>query len=130
MEKMTLKEMYGEIINLAIENDREDIVTFCEGRIEQINKKNAKAKSSDKKLTDEQIAIRSAIVEYLKTVDKASVGQICVAIGVSSNQKVTGNLTQLKKQGIVAEPIKEKKVNYYSLVPTETVEEEVEGGDE
>lgn len=121
---MTLRDYYNEIIALATENEREDIIAFCEDRIAKIDKKNASSKGSEKKLTDEQIAIRKAIVEYLSTVDKASVGQICVAIGISSNQKVTGNLTQLKKQGVVAEPIREKKVNYYSLVPTETETEE------
>lgn len=119
---MTQREMYNMIIGFAngtIEVSNEDktnIVEFCNGRIAQIDKKNANATSKPKKATEEQIAMREAIVEYLKTVERASVAEIMLAINASSNQKVTGNVNQLRKQGIIAEPVKEKKINYYSLV--------------
>lgn len=112
---MTQREMFNEIIAMAKVNDRADIVEFCEGRIAQIDKKNASSSSKPKKATDEQIAMRESIVEYLKTVERASVAEIMLAINASSNQKVTGNVNQLRKQGIIASPIKEKKINYYSL---------------
>ena len=112
---MTQREFFNEVITMATANEREDLVEFAKGRIEQINKKNANATSRPKKVTEEQTALRSAILEYLGTVEKASVSEIMVAIGATSNQKVTGNISQLRKLGKVAEPTKIKKVNYYSL---------------
>lgn len=112
---MTQREFFNEIITLATENNRADIVEFCEGRVTQLDKKNASSSSKPKKVTEEQTAMRNAILEYLSTVERASVSEIMVAIGASSNQKVTGNLTQLRKLGKVADPVKEKKINYYSL---------------
>ena len=112
---MTQREFFNEVITIATENEREDLVIFAQGRIAQIDKKNASSTSKPKKVSEEQVAMRNAILEYLGTVEKASVSEIMVAIGATSNQKVTGNITQLRKLGKIAEPVKIKKVNYYSL---------------
>lgn len=115
MEKMTQRMYFEEVIKIATELGREDLVEFSNGRIAQLDKKNANSTSKPKKVSEEQIALRKSITDYLATVEKASVSEICMALGITSSPKVTGNLMQLKKQGVVSEPIKVKQINYYSL---------------
>lgn len=112
---MTQREFFNEVITIANGMNRADLVEFANGRIAQLDKKNASSTSKPKKVSEEQIALRKSITDYLATVEKASVAEICMALGITSSPKVTGNLMQLKKQGIVSEPTKVKQINYYSL---------------
>lgn len=111
---MTQREFFNEVIAIANGMDRADLVEFANGRIAQLDKKNASSTSKSKKLSDEQISMRDAILEYLGTVEQATVAEISVAIGCSSSQKVTGNLTQLVKADRVTSE-KGKKSMVYKL---------------
>ena len=67
VKKPTQRAQYAELIALAKSANRLDLVEFCESRIEQIDKKNAK---SNDKLTPTQIA-NKAIKDAIVTVVSA-----------------------------------------------------------
>ena len=94
----------------------EDAVKFLDTRIEQTEKKNASG--GERKPTKTQLeneVIKEQIVQYLGSVNSAvSVGDICKAVGIDSNQKVTSLVTQLRNAGKVKR-IENKGKAYYHL---------------
>ena len=68
-KKMTKKEMFGEVITLATENGRQDIVDFANHEIELLNKKSGK--SSQTKTQVENENIKAQIVKALREIGKA-----------------------------------------------------------
>lgn len=115
--KMTQKDFYNEIIALAKANAREDIVEFCEGRIEVLAKKSANKKPT--KTQAENEAFKDAIRSALDTVDKGvtvtELQTLNKALGSISNQRVSALLRQMIEAGEVTKTI-DKKKSYFSLV--------------
>ena len=114
--KKTLKDFYNDIIALAQENGRDDLVTFCEDRIEKLSRK-----SSSKKPTKTQVAnesIKTTILDILTDLENPSTVSEIIADGRiesgTSNQKITSLLKQLKDDGQVIRT-EEKGKAYYSL---------------
>lgn len=95
----------------------EDAVKFLDTRIEQTEKKNASG-GGERKPTKTQLeneVIKEQIVQHLGSVNSAvSVGDICKAVGIESNQKVTSLVTQLRNAGKVKR-IENKGKAYYHL---------------
>ena len=112
--KMTQKDYFNEIIALARANDRMDIVTFAEGRIEALNKKSGSKKPT--KTQEENVSLKEEIVSVL-TSEGATVTEIQTKseiLGTLSNQRVSALLKQLVEAGRVVKTI-EKKKSYFSL---------------
>jgi hypothetical protein len=127
VKKPTQRVQYAELIALAKSANRLDLVEFCESRIEQIDKKNAK--SSDK-LTPTQIA-NKAIKEAIVTVVSAKPMTVSEMIktnaikaletdGPFNNQKISALANQLVGEGILVKST-EKGKSYFAL-NTEKVE--------
>lgn len=127
VKKPTQRVQYAELIALAKSANRLDLVEFCESRIEQIDKKNAK--SSDK-LTPTQIA-NKAIKEAIVTIVSAkpmTVSEMLKTTAIKtletdepfSNQKISALANQLVGEGILVKSI-EKGKSYFAL-NTEKVE--------
>lgn len=127
VKKPTQRAQYAELIALAKSVNRLDLVEFCESRIEQIDKKNAK--SSDK-LTPTQIAnkaIKDAIVEVV-SAKPMTVSEMMKTNAVKSletdepfsNQKISALANQLVGEGILVKST-EKGKSYFAL-NTEKVE--------
>lgn len=116
-QKKTQKNYFEEIIALAKENGRDDLVAFCEDRIEKLSKK-----SSSKKPTKVQVeneSIKNTILEVLGEIAPATATMIAIDPRVNvSNQKVTALLRQLIESGDVVKAT-EKGKSLFSL----TVEE-------
>ena len=114
--KKTLKDYFNEIITLAEENGRDDLVEFAKGRIEVLNKKTENRKPSK---TDEVNAhIKEVIVDTLGGVEKATVSELIKLndeLRELSNQKVSALLRQLVETGKV-EKFVDKKKSYFSIV--------------
>ncbi len=106
--KKTIRDFYADIRALAEENDRPDIVEFVDGRVLQLDKKNA---SGSKKQTATQVAnenYKAEIFDFLASTGEAyTVGElrkkvnICVELDMSSS-KVTALMRQLVASGKVA----------------------------
>ena len=104
MKKMNMVEKFAAIKAMlngeSAENfSVEDALKFLDERIEQVNKKNAHG-GGERKPTKEQIAneaIKEQIAQALCGVDAPglSIGDICKAVGVESNQKISALVSQM-----------------------------------
>lgn len=114
--KMTQKDFYNEIIALAQANGREDIVEFCEGRIEVLaksgNRKPTKTQEENESLKE---LVRNALVTLGKASTVTEIQKSDEVLSELSNQKVSALLRQMIEVGEV-EKTTDKKKSYFSLV--------------
>lgn len=111
MKKMNMVEKFGAIKAMLngekVENfSIEDALTFIDGRIEQVNKKNATG--GERKPTKTQIAnegVKATIVEVLRNANKpmtiTNMQKASAELVDLSNQKISALLTQMGKAGEV-----------------------------
>ena len=118
--KVTVADKFDMVIEaLANANVAEvngiDLIEFLTDRKDKATRKSG-TKAADK---PENIAIRSAILEYLGTVDKARISDVTKGVNdildtdYTSN-KVSAQMTKLKNEGTVVRTV-EKKIAYFSL---------------
>ena len=91
-----------------------DLIEFLNDR-----KEKATRKSGTKAEKPENADIRSAIVEYLGTVDKARISDVTKGVNdildtEYTSNKVSAQMTKLKNDGTVVREV-EKKIAYFSL---------------
>ena len=103
MKKMKVVDKYvaikallnGESADFSVA----DALAFIDERIAITEKKNAGGSGADRKPTKTQVeneGFKSAILEYLATCDTpATIGDICKAIGIESNQKVSALVSSM-----------------------------------
>ncbi len=116
--KMTQKDYFNEIIALAQENGRDDLVKFCEDRIEKLSRKSTSKKPTKTQVENE--GIKDTILEVLGEVAPATATMIATDPRVNvSNQKVSALLRQLIESGEVVKATDKGK----SLFSLATVEE-------
>lgn len=117
--KKTLKDYFNELIALAQENDRADLVAFCEDRIEKLSRKSGGSKKPTKTQVENE-GIKDVILEVLGEVAPATATMIATDPRVNvSNQKVSALLRQLIESGEVVKATDKGK----SLFSLATVEE-------
>ena len=126
-KKMTKKEYFEAIIEMATGAEREDIVVFAKEQIKQLDKKAAKAKekAAEKKAEVDEIyvAVQGILTEENQTIDEITAQ---VQIEDITRQKVINRLTKLVNAGIAEKDMQKfegvsRKIPVYKLV-TETVE--------
>jgi predicted transcriptional regulator len=114
-KKMTKRDYYNEIIAIATEKERTDLVDFAKHEIELLDKKKG---SADSKKTEEQRAVMNIILDTLKVSNEPmTVSMLMKAnadLGALSNQKVSAMLKKLVDNGEVVKTV-EKKVSYFSI---------------
>ena len=117
--KVTVAEKFDMVIK-ALENAE---VTEVNGidLIEFLNDRKEKAtrKSGTKAEKPENADIRTAIVEYLGTVDKARISDVTKGVNdilstEYTSNKVSAQVTKLKNDGTVVREV-EKKIAFFSL---------------
>ena len=103
MKKMNMVEKFTAVKAMlngeSVENfSVAEAIEFIEGRIEQVNKKNASG-NGERKPTKTQLeneGVKEQIVEFLRTADKAvGIGDICKGVGIESNQKISALVSQM-----------------------------------
>lgn len=111
MKKMNMVEKFGAIKAMLngeqVENfSIKEAIEFIEGRIEQVNKKNAGG--GERKPTKTQLeneGVKETIVSALSAIGvPATIGEVqksSAELGELSNQKISALLTQLVKAGAV-----------------------------
>ena len=121
-KKMTIRDYYTELRELAETADRPDLVEFIDGRVIQLDKKNKSG--GEKKQTALQIAnegYKVEIYDYMVTNGGSyKVGELIKAIPICkelnmSSSKVTSMLRQLRDSGKVVMTAN-KGANYWSAV--------------
>ena len=124
--KVTKKDRFMEIINIATELGRQDLVDFCNHEIELLSKK----KSKETKTQAENTVLMSTLLEELKAIGKAvtisefmKVSETVAEKGLS-NQKISALFGKMKGITIDREVVKGKA--YFFALPCESEEVEIE----
>ena len=114
--KKTMKDYFNEIIALANENGRDDLVAFCEDRIEKLSRKGGSAKPTKTQIENE--GYKADIVAYLTSADEPATIKTMQAdipsLAGLTNQRITHMLTDLVKSETVRKDYV-KKVPYFSI---------------
>lgn len=115
-KKLTKRDMFNMIKEVATELERNDIIEFCENELNLLDKK----RNSSKKINEEKLALDKGnserILQVLQNLENgATVDEIRKADNVLlelSNQKVTYLLTELLKDKKVFRSEKGRKKLY------------------
>lgn len=117
VKKLTQKEMFAELIKLAEENERPDLVEFCNGRIAQIEKKASASGQSKTQKENEKIKI--VIVEELTRLARAvTISELLKEseeLGQYSNQKLSAILKQMVENDKTVTKIIDKKKSLFTI---------------
>lgn len=117
---MTKRDFYNEIMALANDNERTDIVEFCEHEIELLDRKKSNGKAKVNETMNSHIElVYNALAEIGKAtateiIAKADLSPLANEFGIVSTQKVSAYLNKLVAQGRV-EKMLEKKKTYFSI---------------
>ena len=111
---MTKKEMFVEIVNLAKENGRDDIVEFCNHEVELLSKK----RSDNSKAKAEADARAEKVFFALSEMDKPVT--ITELLKLTSDEEVAGYSNQrvsalIRKLGDRVVKTMDKKTAYFSI---------------
>lgn len=128
-KKMTKKDLYYQIINLAygeeLQVSIDDIVAFAQKEIELLNKKSSSKSKKEVAKAQENDKYMEIIVSILdSTKAKMTVGEIQLQseeLKPLSNQKMTSLIKKLKDSGIVSR-VEEKGKAYFFTELEETQE--------
>ena len=111
VKKATKKEMFGRLIELAQENERTDLVEFCEREIDLLNKKASASGQSKTQAENEKIKV--IIAEELTRIARAvTISELIKEsenLGQYSNQKLSALLKQMVESGTVTKIVDKKK---------------------
>jgi hypothetical protein len=111
--KMTQRDYFNEIIALAQDAGRDDLVEFAEGRIAALDKKTATRKPT--KAQAENEVLKTKITEVL-TDEGQTVTEVLTALEIEglSNQRVSALLRQMVAEGTVVKST-DKRKSLFSL---------------
>lgn len=112
MEKMTKRQMFGEILKVVEGN--EEMVNFINHEIELLDRK--KSSNTESKTQIENKAIKekivNALIQVAREVTITELQSINEDMATYSNQKLSALLKQLVEDGLV-ERIEDKKKAYF-----------------
>ena len=122
-KKMTKRDFYNEIIELATDCERQDIIDFCNHELELLEKKksNGKAKVNEKMVENIEL-VYDALAEMERATATELIAKASETLqplanedGVITTQKVSAYLNKLVASGRVKKET-EKKKTYFSVV--------------
>ena len=117
VKKATKKEMFGKLIELAQENERTDLVEFCEREIDLLNKKASASGQSKTQAENEKIKV--VIAEELTRIARAvTISELIKEseiLGQYSNQKLSALLKQMVEVDKTATKIVDKKKSLFTI---------------
>ena len=108
--KMTQRDYFNEIIKVAQDANRADIVTFAESRIAALDKKSASKKPTKTQVENE--GVKAEIAAVLNGADPMAVSDMMKAnatLGGLSNQKISALLRQMVDAGVVVKSTDKKR---------------------
>lgn len=120
-KKITLKENFERLAKVVEGADikevtKKELLTFIEGRVEQINKKATAPRKADTEKTQENEKLAQAMLDILAgngipmTITEIMQGDE-IFKGVT-NQRLTAIMTKLKNDGTVARVVDKKNAKY------------------
>lgn len=115
-KKVTKKDFYGMIIEMATENGRNDIVEFAQHEIDLLNNKAGKSTLTATQKENENI--KEVILAELERIGKpVTITELLTnseALNKYTNPKITALCTQLLKVNKIVR-VQDKKKAYYSI---------------
>lgn len=112
--KVTKRDNYNEIIKIATELGRVDLVDFANHEIELLDKKKSNPTKSKNAVENE--SFKEIIVETLKNLDKfvtiTELQNANTELANLSNQRISALLTQLIKEELVTRKTEKKKAYF------------------
>ena len=115
-KKVTKRDFYGMIIELATENGRNDIVEFAQHEIDLLNNKAGKSTLTATQKENENI--KEVILAELERISKpVTITELLTnseALSKYTNPKITALCTQLLKVNKIVR-VQDKKKAYYSI---------------
>ena len=128
-KKMTKRDYFNEIIAIATELERQDLIDFAKHEIELLDKKKSSGKGKTNATMDKNVEL---VYEELSKVDRATATELIAKgglnslaneLGVVTPQKISAYLNKLVAQDRV-EKITEKKKTYFAVKTENDIEEE------
>lgn len=122
MEKITKRDNFNAIIELAQANNRNDLVEFAKHEIAKMDERNEKRSSQPSKTAIANEPIKASIVAFVKEHKEAVASDIAVACEIST-QKASSLCRQLVDDGVLTSTEvkvpKKGKVKGYSVIKAE-----------
>ena len=118
-KKMTKRDYYNEIIAIATEMERQDLVDFANHEIELLDKKKSSGKGKVNETMDKNIElVYNALAEIGKStaselIAKADLSPLANELNIVSTQKVSAYLNKLVACGRVAKATEKKKTYFF-----------------
>lgn len=114
VKKVTKKEMFGRLIELAQENERTDLVEFCEREIDLLNKKASASGQSKTQAENEKIkvVIAEELTRLARAVTISELQKESTELENFSNQKLSALLKQMVESGTVTRVVDKKKTMF------------------
>ena len=117
VKKATKKEMFRKLIELAQENERTDLIEFCEHEIDLLNKKASASGQTKTQAENEKIKI--VIAEELTRIARAvTISELIKeseSLGQYSNQKLSALLKQMVENDKTVTKIIDKKKSLFTI---------------
>lgn len=112
--KITKKEYFNAIIEIATENGRQDIVDFATHEIELLNKKASYKGQTKVQEANEQIknVIVATLTELAKFVTITELQNANEELAQLSNQKISALLKQLFDNKVINKKVEKKKAYF------------------
>jgi hypothetical protein len=114
VKKVTKKEMFGKLIELAQENERTDLVEFCEHEIDLLNKKASASGQTKTQAENEKIkvVIAEELTRLARAVTISELQKESTELENFSNQKLSALLKQMVESGTVTRVVDKKKTMF------------------
>ena len=116
VRKLTKRELFGQARELAIANDREDLVAFIDHELELLDKK--ASASGNSKTQKENLEIIERLYSELANIDRAvTISEFqkeSEYAGTLSNQKISALFKKLVDNGRIIKTV-DKKKSYFSV---------------
>lgn len=113
-KKITKKDMFKEVIALATENGRQDIVDFANHEIELLDRKKSSDTKSKTQIENESTkkVIVKTLTELAKFVTITELQNANEELSQLSNQKISALLKQLVDTKVIKKEIDKKKAYF------------------
>ena len=112
--KTTKREHFTNIANFLRENGKDEWAAVMEHEIDLLDRKNTK--NGEKKVNEKMEAAKAKVLDFLATVENATVRDVMGVLNTDSSQYATAVLTQLVDKG--NGPVKRTMIkgkSHYSL---------------
>lgn len=116
VKKLTKRDLFGQARELAIANDREDLVAFIDHELKLLDKK--ASASGNSKTQKENLEIIERLYSELANIDRAvTISEFqkeSEYAGTLSNQKISALFKKLVDNGRIIKTV-DKKKSYFSV---------------